>query len=137
MHNTRALSYAVLRITIGCVFLFFGIGKFVTGVAATAQGFQHAFAKTWLPGFSVYAFAVCLPFLEVTLGALLILGLFTAYVAIGTALLITMLTIGVVVEGNPQSVILNLTCGILVYLLQWRIEDNQFSLDRLRHGQRR
>ncbi len=136
MQNTRALSYAVLRITIGCVFLFFGIGKFVTGVAVTAQGFQHAFAKTWLPEFSVHAFAVCLPFLEVTLGALLILGLFTACVAVFTALLIAMLTIGVVVEGNPQSVILNLTCGVILYLLQLRIEDNQFSLDRLRRRHR-
>lgn len=129
MNTNRALSYAVLRITIGCVFFFFGVGKFVNGVAATAHGFEQGFGKTWLPAFSVSAFAMCLPFLEVAIGTLLILGLFTGYALIGTALVITFLTIGVTIQGNPQSVILNLACGIILYVLQSRIEDNRFSLD--------
>src|SRR5579859_7335951 len=94
MNNPRWLAYAILRVTLGGVFLFYGVGKFVVGLAATAQWFQDGFAKTWLPPASVYAFSLALPFFEVTIGVLLILGLFTRYAAAVAGLLIMALTIG-------------------------------------------
>jgi thiosulfate dehydrogenase [quinone] large subunit len=132
MNNPRWLAYAILRVTLGCVFLFYGVGKFVAGVAATAQGFQEGFAKTWLPGASVYAFSFALPFFEVTVGTLLILGLFTRYAAAVAGLLIMALTAGLTIKGSSQDVAMNIAYAVAVFILLYRIEDNEISVDRWR-----
>ena len=129
MNNPRWLAYAILRVTLGSVFLFYGVGKFVAGVAATAQGFQDGFAKTWLPGASVYAFSFALPFFEVTIGVLLILGLFTRYAAAVAGLLIMALTAGLTIKGSSQDVALNMGYAVALFILLHKIEDNRLSID--------
>ena len=130
MNNPRCLAYAILRVTLGGVFLFYGVGKFVVGVAVTAHGFQEAFAKTWVPPASVYAFSVVLPFFEVMVGALLILGLFTRLAAAVAGLLIMALTIGLTIKGSSQDVALNMGYAVAVFILLHRVEDNGLAVDR-------
>ena len=132
MNNPRWLAYAILRITLGGVFLFYGVGKFVAGVAATAQGFQDGFAKTWLPGASVYAFSFALPFFEVTVGTLLILGLFTRFAAAVAGLLIAALTFGLTIKGSSQDVAMNMGYAVALFILLHQVEDNEISVDRWR-----
>ena len=132
MNNPRSLAYAILRITVGGVFLFYGVGKFVVGVTATAKWFQDGFAKTWLPGASVYAFSVALPFFEVAVGALLILGLFTRFAAAVAGVLIAALTIGLTIKGSSQDVAMNMGYAVALFILLHQVEDNEFSIDRLR-----
>ncbi|MBI2681512.1 MAG: DoxX family protein [Candidatus Solibacter usitatus] len=129
MSNPRWLAYAILRVTVGGVFLFYGIGKFVAGLAATAKWFQDGFAKTWLPAASVYAFSIVLPFFEVTVGALLILGLFTRFAASAAGLLIAALTIGLTIKGNSADVALNMGYAVALFILLHRVEDNGLSID--------
>ncbi len=129
MNNPRWLAYAILRVTLGCVFLFYGVGKFVAGVAATAQGFQDGFAKTWLPGASVYAFSFALPFIEVTVGVLLILGLFTRYAAAVAGLLVMALTSGLTIKGSSTDVAINMGYAVALFILLYQVEDNGLSID--------
>jgi thiosulfate dehydrogenase (quinone) large subunit len=132
MNNPRWLAYAILRVTLGGVFLFYGVGKFVVGVAATAKWFQDGFVKTWLPGSSVYAFSLALPFLEVTIGVLLILGLFTRVAAAVAGLLIAALTFGLTIKGSSQDVAMNMGYAVALFILLHRVEDNEISIDRWR-----
>lgn len=78
MNNPREVAYALLRVTVGVMFLFFGIGKFVGGVGNFAAGMAQHFAGK-LPSALVLPFSYALPFAEVTLGALILLGLFNAF----------------------------------------------------------
>jgi thiosulfate dehydrogenase [quinone] large subunit len=132
INNPRWLAYSILRVTIGGVFLFYGVGKFVVGVAVTAKWFLDGFAKTWLPPGSVYAFSVALPFLEVTIGVLLILGLFTRLAAAVGGVLIAALTIGLTIKGSSQDVAMNMGYAVALFILLHQVEDNEFSIDRWR-----
>jgi thiosulfate dehydrogenase [quinone] large subunit len=132
MNNPRWLAYAILRVTVGGVFLFYGIGKFVVGVAATAKRFQDGFAKTWLPDGSVYAVSLALPFLEVTIGVLLILGLLTSLAAAVAGLLIAALTIRLTIKGSSQDVAMNMGYAVALFILLHQVEDNEISVDRWR-----
>src|SRR6267142_1237226 len=99
MPNYRAISYAILRITVGLMFLFYGIGKFRDGLSNSANGIIKAFDGK-LPVIMVSPFAHVLPFAEVGIGVLVILGMFTEISLILAGLLMMALTFGVVVSGQ-------------------------------------
>jgi thiosulfate dehydrogenase [quinone] large subunit len=133
MISPRSIGYALLRVTLGLVFLGWGVDKFVYGFLQMAQGIQAEFAKTWLPAGGAYAFAVVLPFLEVTAGALLVAGLYTTFAGALAALLMIMLTTGKVIEGNSETVALNLVYAVAIFLLLHHLADNELSLDAWRN----
>src|SRR5207245_3714866 len=74
--NHREAAYALLRVTFGEIFLFYGIGKFIGGLGNFVGGMNQHFAGK-LPAAMVMPFAYVLPFGEVTAGTLILLGLFT------------------------------------------------------------
>jgi thiosulfate dehydrogenase (quinone) large subunit len=77
MNKHREAAYALLRVTPGVIFLFYGIGKFMGGIDNVADGMQQRFGGK-LPSALVLPFAYALPFMEVTFGALILLGLFNS-----------------------------------------------------------
>lgn len=77
MRHYREVAYLLLRVTVGAMFFFYGAGKFIQGLSQVASGFGARFAESPLPSVLAEAFGFVLPFLEVALGTLLILGLFT------------------------------------------------------------
>jgi len=74
--NQRQAGYALLRITMGVVFLSYGIGKFMGGLANFVGGMNQTLCRK-ATGITVIPFAYFLPFAEVTAGALILFGLFT------------------------------------------------------------
>ena len=74
--NHRETAYGLLRATMGVIFLFYGIGKFIGGVGNFVGGMNQHFSGK-LPAAMVMPFAYVLPFGEVTAGLLILLGLFT------------------------------------------------------------
>src|SRR6266478_9855636 len=76
MSKQREVAYALLRLTLGIVFFFAGMGKFKGGLGNFAGGMLQQFSGK-LPAVLVEPFAYTLPFAETTLGALILLGLFT------------------------------------------------------------
>lgn len=128
--NHRSVAYALLRIAVGFVFLFYGIEKLRSGILPFAQGLEKDFAKTWLPSATVYFFGLVLPFLEVIIGTLLILGLFTRLAAVFGGIVLTVLTTGLVIAGNSGGVAHNLIYSIIFFLLLYHADENGFCLDR-------
>src|SRR5207244_10952689 len=72
----REVAYALLRVTLGLIFLFYGIGKFMGGLSNFVGGMNQQFSGK-LPAFMVMPFAYAIPFCETISGVLIVLGLFT------------------------------------------------------------
>jgi thiosulfate dehydrogenase [quinone] large subunit len=106
----KAAALALGRWSLGIVFLFSGIGKLrhVSGFVAAIIG---QFEQTWLPSVLVSLFSHVLPFVEVVLGLLLLLGVFRQPVLFATGVLLLHLIFGQVLLGQPQVVFFN--CGYL------------------------
>jgi thiosulfate dehydrogenase (quinone) large subunit len=115
----QAAAVALGRWTLGVIFLFYGIGK-LPDVAGFASMLAVQFEKTWLPQWSVTVFGYILPFLEVTVGALLIIGLARNAVLFATGLLLIALTFGQVILQQPPVVFYNTVylflCAALLFL---------------------
>jgi len=133
MFNHREAAYALLRVTVGVMFLFFGIGKFVGGIGNFAGGMEQRFAGK-LPSALVLPFAYALPFMEVLIGALILLGLCTSVALVLSGLLLLALTFGTVMLGDPPTVAHNVQYALVNFVLLWLVDYNGFSVDRLRRG---
>lgn len=131
----RECAYALLRSTLGIIFLAAGIGKFMAGVGAFASGMQQNFAGK-LPSALVLPFGYALPFLEVAVGLMLVAGLFNYFGAVLTGLLMIALTFGKLIEGDTATVAHNLSYSVIVFLLIWFSEYNGYSIDRLLQGKK-
>jgi thiosulfate dehydrogenase [quinone] large subunit len=126
----RELAYALLRITLGVIFLFYGIGKFISGIGSFVGTMNQQFSGK-LPAFMVMPFAYAIPFAEVTAGALILLGLFTRLGLVISGLLLIGLTFGVVMLGQAPTVAHNLQYGLVNFVLLWLVDLNRYSLDSL------
>lgn len=134
MTHHREIAHAVLRITVGVMLLFYGIGKFLMGVGAFVSGTQERLAGSPLPEGLVAVFATALPFLEVILGALLILGLYTSATLFAAGVLVMLLTFGTVMEPDPATVSRNVNYALVVFVLLWLVDYDRYSLDGWRKG---
>lgn len=128
--NHRETAYALLRITMGVIFLFYGIGKFIGGIGNFVGSMNQRFAGK-LPAFMVMPFAYTLPFGEVIAGALILCGLFTRAGLTLSGLLLIGLTFGTVMLGDPPTVAHNLQYALVNFVLLWLADLNRYSLDSL------
>ena len=80
-----------MRVTLGTIFLTTGVVKFGLGLGNFAGATQQQFAGK-LPVLLITPFAYSLPFLEVTVGALLVIGLFNVTALVLSGLLLLALT---------------------------------------------
>lgn len=131
MHDHRAVAYLLLRLTVGVMFFFYGFGKLLGGVGGFASGLEERFAGS-LPMWIVTPFGYALPFIELLLGALLILGLFTRWTLVAAGLLMIGLTFGAVMEPNPPTVANNVLFAAVITALLALVEHDRYSLDARR-----
>src|SRR5207245_11150863 len=121
MTRHREIAYALLRLTLGIVFLFAGIGKFVGGLGNFVGTMNQHFAGK-LPAAMVMPFAYVLPFGEVTAGALILLGLFTRVGLTLSGLFLVGLTFGTVMLGDAPTVAHNLQYALVNFVLLWLVD---------------
>jgi thiosulfate dehydrogenase [quinone] large subunit len=134
MARYREVAYGLLRLTLGVVFLFAGIGKFKAGIGNVAGGMLQQFSGK-LPAVLVLPFVYTLPFAETTIGVLILLGLFTSAALTVSGLLLVALTFGTVMLGDFPTVAHNVQYGLVNFVLLWLSDLNWFSIDHLRtHG---
>jgi len=133
MTKHREVAYALLRLTLGVVFLFAGIGKFKVGIGNFAGGMLQQFSGK-LPSVLVQPFAYTLPFVETTIGSLIMLGLFTTQTLTLSGLLLIALTFGTVMLGDFPTVAHNAQYALVNFVLLWLSDLNWFSVDHLRRG---
>jgi uncharacterized membrane protein YphA (DoxX/SURF4 family) len=122
-----------MRVVLGIIFVFHGVDKFQTGITNV----EAWFSSIGIPEFVAYVVAV----LELVGGIMLILGLFTRYVAglfvimLAGAILTAKLSAGLL--GNGQMAGYELDLGfILISLYLVVAERTPFSVDRFMMSKR-
>jgi thiosulfate dehydrogenase [quinone] large subunit len=133
MTNGRVYEHVatlLLRLLLGTMFLVAGLGK-MPNLAGFRQYIEKEYANTFLAGPLLTVFGHTLPFVEVALGVLLLLGLMTRPTLVVTALTLLVLFFGKLVAHDAQT-----TAFIAVYFLiavfaLRHSEANRFSLDHL------
>lgn len=128
--NHRNTGYALMRITYGVIFLFYGIGKFMLGLSNFVGGMNQQFSGK-LPAFMVMPFAYAIPFCETTSGTLILFGLFSRMGLTLSGLLLIGLTFGLVILGQADKVAHNLIYVLANFALLWFLDLNRISLDAL------
>jgi len=111
-----------MRISLGIVFLIFGIGKFRNDIwAETIKGMDFFLKLPWNVNISVYLIGV----LEVLTGAALIIGLFTRFfAAVAAAQLMGILILLKFQETRDIGLL-----GMAIYMTM--VSDDSFAIDRL------
>lgn len=126
----RECAFALLRITLGVIFLFYGVGKFMGGIGNFVSGMNQHFSGK-LPAAMVVPLAYALPFCEVIAGALILFGLLTRVGLTISGLLLIGLTFGTVMLGDAATVAHNLQYALVNFVLLWFVDLNRYSLDGL------
>jgi thiosulfate dehydrogenase [quinone] large subunit len=99
-------------------------------MAQQMPGFENTLVPLWVP----QAFLPVLPFVELAIGLLTIVGLFSrAALAIG-ALMIASLTFGMGMQGQFGTIGLHLSYAVVYFILIFTRRHNTLSLDALVRG---
>ncbi len=129
--QTIEVAYLILRLTMG-------VNMFTHGVARllNIEGFNSwmiaQFNDTILPEFMVSISSYMIPFAELIIGVLLIIGLFTSRALLLGALLIVFLVFGSGLQENWNVMSSQMIYAIFFFILSYLIDLNRFSIDRLK-----
>src|SRR5258708_4036347 len=93
MDLDRSLARALLRLWVGTNLLMHGLVR-LPKLRGFAEGLARDFSGTVLPAALARGFALCLPFAELAVGALLVIGLWQRRVLTVGILLMVALSIG-------------------------------------------
>ncbi|MDR6548202.1 thiosulfate dehydrogenase [quinone] large subunit [Chryseobacterium rhizosphaerae] len=126
---SKKTGYFFLRISMGINFFGHGLVR-LTKLQDFADGMTAGFEKSWLPQVLVHAFSMALPFLEFTIGLLLMIGFKTRIAAMSGASLIVMLLFGSSTVENWEAMGIQMIYAGLFYMLISKIEDNNLAVDR-------
>ena len=124
------IAYTILRLSFGANILLHGLSRILNGRAAFLAYLTHYFEHSHLiPAGSLPAFGAVLPWVETTLGLLLMLGLFSRFTLIVGALVMTALVIGTNLAQDWLVSGLQLPYCFIYYYLLVHLEQNRMSLD--------
>lgn len=129
MEKNKALAYLFLRLSIGISFLGHGIVR-LPKIPAFRNWMIDLFKTSLMPEAFTYLFASVLPFVELLLGILLVIGWRTreAYM-IGSAV-ICVLIFGSCLIENWEAVAFQLIYALLFFILLCYMDYNKYALDK-------
>jgi thiosulfate dehydrogenase [quinone] large subunit len=130
--SDTVIAYTILRLSFGANILLLGLSRVLNGRPAFLAYLNHYFEHAHLisPGM-LPVFAAVLPWVETTLGLLLMLGLFSRFTLIVGALVMTGLVIGTNLAQDWLVSGLQLPYCFIYYYLLIHLEQNTASLDSL------
>jgi thiosulfate dehydrogenase [quinone] large subunit len=125
------LAYSLFRITLGMNIFFHGAMRIYTGLDAwvVMQAAVFIPPKSPLPVWSVHAFLYVLPFVEVVLGTLTFLGLYTRWALIGGSVMMLILVFGNDMRQDWGTVGNNMHYVLYYVLMIAALKYNAFALD--------
>jgi len=124
------IAYTILRLSFGANILLHGLSRVLNGRAAFLAYLTHYFEHAHLiPAGMLPIFGAVLPWVETTLGLLLMLGLFSRFTMIVGALVLTVLVIGTNLAQDWLVAGLQLPYCFIYYYLLIHLEQNRMSLD--------
>ena len=115
--SERSIAYALLRLTLGVNLFGHGFIRILHGPGNFAAGMVKSMADTPLPHNFVYGFGLLTPFVEITLGVLLILGLATRVSLIAASLFMSALMLGITFKQDWPTAGLQLVYAAVIALL--------------------
>lgn len=119
----------LIRISMGPIFLVFGIGK-LARYTDTLDFISAGFIETWLPHWLVLTAAGLIPIVETLIGLSLILGLKYRWGLVALGALMAILVFGLAVQGNHEVVARNLLFLIIAIFGLQASHENPYSLDK-------
>ena len=125
----------ILRLAAGITFFMAGLRK-VLVYPEVIDSIKGGFAQTWMPEILLNIFLYPLPFIELVLGALILLGLLTRPALILAGLLVLALNFGLLVRGDNVGAAKNIAYIIIIALDIMLINYNKYSLDNWFFGSR-
>jgi len=132
------LAYSLFRITLGVNIFFHGAMRIFTGLDAwvTMQAAAFIPPKSPLPVWSVHAFLYVLPFIEVVLGTLTAIGLYTRWALVGGSVMMFILVFGNDMRQDWGTVGNNMHYVLYYALLIAALKYNALALDTRKAGRK-
>jgi thiosulfate dehydrogenase [quinone] large subunit len=132
--SNAAIAYGILRLSFGANIMIHGLSRLLNGKAAFLAYLNHYFEHAHLiPASSLPAFGAVLPWVETSLGLLLMLGLFSRFTMIVGALVMLALVIGTNLAQDWVVSGLQLIYCFLYYYLLVHLDENTLSIDAMMH----
>jgi thiosulfate dehydrogenase [quinone] large subunit len=112
-------AYVLFRLLTGLDFFGHGFARIFTGahLSGFAQGMVKSMASTPLPSSLTLASGYAIPCVELLIGILLLLGLFTRYTLILAFLLMFVLMFGITLKQDWSIAMQQLMYGLVLFLL--------------------
>ena len=130
--SDTSLAYAIFRLTFGVNLMFRGVDRvFFLGLDNFGNGMVKQFEMTWIGAGMIQPFAHTIPWIEMVMGALIIVGLFSRPALVVGGLMMTSLTFGTMFLRNFDLAWLQLTYSIAFFLLLATHSWNLISLDAM------
>ncbi len=133
--SAEGAAALLLRLSLGMLFFFAGLGKFLApmGVAGVSEKMIEGFKDTILPLALVKPYLYVLPYIEVPLGIVLVLGIYTKEALTVCGFLLLSLALGMAIKQDHVTVANNLNFVFMTAIALWLASrDNPYSLDRFR-----
>lgn len=127
-------AYTVLRIALGFAMFMHGLARLIGGIDIYAQHYIAGFARVALPHDLVVFVIYAIPYLEVVIGAPIVLGLFTRWALLANATLLLVFICGSSMQQSWSGVGTQLMYTLIVSLLLLGAGLNVVSLDNLAVG---
>ena len=129
-------SWALLfaRLVLGLIFFMAGVYKvFQLGPLEHARKYFLPYADTFLPVWSLWATGVVIPFVELTAGALVILGLRTREALVFLGFVLAIVTFGHLLKEPLYEFHTHVIprLALVLFILLLPREDDRFSIDHL------
>jgi thiosulfate dehydrogenase [quinone] large subunit len=132
--SNATIAYAILRLSFGANIMLHGLSRILNGRAAFLAYLTHYFEHAHLiPASSLPAFGAVLPWVETSLGLLLMLGLFSRFTMIAGGLVMLALVIGTNLAQDWVVSGLQLIYCFLYYYLLVHLDENTISVDAMMH----
>ena len=126
------LGYLIMRLMLGINLFQHGFMRYLTGVSNWEQPMAETFVGTFLPQPFVHAVLYTIPAVELVLGTLLLLGLFTRWAVLGSVVLFLVLAYGHGVRQNWAGIHLIMHYSVYFWILLVLQKQNWLALDNKR-----
>ncbi|HZE83140.1 MAG TPA: DoxX family membrane protein [Puia sp.] len=130
--KSEPVAYLLARLPIAMSMLGHGLIR-LTKIQAFSQEMSNEFSKSFLPDVLVVPFSFLLPYVELFIGILLLLGLFTRWAAIFGAVTMIVLIFGSSILEQWNNIFIQLIYGAYFALLFRYAGYDYYSLDRILH----
>jgi thiosulfate dehydrogenase [quinone] large subunit len=130
-NDNKAIAYALMRFALGINIFGHGFFRILSGLGSFANGAVQGMDKGPLPHALTLGFLYATPFIEVAIGTLLMLGLFTRLALIFGQINMIALVFGTASIQNWGAALTQLEYSFVFFAMLWLVEANTLSVDGL------